>query len=152
MAGSATTRRAVERDVPRRRGTTRMTVLAAMAGVMALVAFGGALGLLLGAIDFGEVVDQRLPLGSKPLAGVALAVVVGVPMVVAAVSVRRGSALSRLIAPAAALALYGWVVIEVAVTRDAQWRQLVCAVYAAVLLWLALRRDSDDGERRRGQR
>ncbi|SES40188.1 hypothetical protein [Actinokineospora terrae] len=152
MAGSATARRAADRTAPRRPRSTRVVALAAMAGVMALAAFGGAAGLVLGGIDFGEVIDQRLPLGSKPLAGVALAVVVGVPMAVAAFSVWRGSATSRLIAPAAALALYGWIVVEVAVIRSAHWLQLVCVAYAAAVLWLALRRDGDEGEHRRGER
>ncbi|WP_139180020.1 hypothetical protein [Gordonia westfalica] len=55
-----------------------------LTALTALLAFAGAIGLVGGGTDFGETVNSRLPLDSPVLAGVALAVFVGVPMAVAA--------------------------------------------------------------------
>src|SRR5215207_5683298 len=65
--------------------------VAVVCGLMAVTAGAGAVGLIGGGLDLGATVTGRLPADSTQLAGVALAVVVVLPMTAAAVASARRS-------------------------------------------------------------
>ncbi len=95
---------------------TPRRALGAFAGLNALAAFGGALGLITGALGLGEL-EARLPFASPVVGGLALAAWVGIPLTVVAVLAWRGD--ERL---PAALVLAGgllisWIVVELALVR-----------------------------------
>ncbi|MGW6034921.1 hypothetical protein ACWFOS_14780 [Gordonia terrae] len=77
----------------RRAGLLR-AIAALLSSLTALLAFAGAIGLLSGGTDFGPIINERLPLRSPVMAGVVLAVVVGVPMTVATWWTLRGPGVS----------------------------------------------------------
>jgi hypothetical protein len=58
---------------------------AVITGAVALSGYAGAVGLPGRGISFGDTIDGRLPFGSMFLAGLALLVIVAVPMTVASV-------------------------------------------------------------------
>lgn len=91
--------------------------LAGAAAFNALAAWGGAIALVTGAIDFGDVINERLPFGSLVLAGVALATTVALPLTVLAWAAWTGSGKADDIALAAGVMLCGWIVVQVAVLR-----------------------------------
>lgn len=109
--------------------------LAAFAGLNALAAGVGAVGLATGLIALGDEIESRLPLASPVVAGLGLAMVVALPL----------SALTLLawvghpaVAPAEVVAgsmLVGWITIEVAFIREFSWLQLV---YGAIGLGFAV--------------
>ncbi|NKQ51836.1 hypothetical protein HFP15_02955 [Amycolatopsis sp. K13G38] len=110
------------------RGTARRRpVLASFSGLIAIFAYAGAAGLITGSIDFGDVINGRLPFGSPVFGGVALAVIVGVPMTAVTYF---GSKRDTRTSPAAVVAgtlLVGWIVVEIGFVRSYSWLQPVCA-------------------------
>jgi hypothetical protein len=104
-------------------------VLAGFAAFVAISAIGPAIGLIAGAFDFGETVNHRLPLHSPVLAGIALAIVVGVPSTVVALFAWRGSAGTRSVTLVAGWLLIGWIAVEIAFIREFSFLQVV---YGAV--------------------
>ena len=64
--------------------------LGAVCAGVSINAFGGAIGLASGAIDLGADAQARLPMSSGGLAGLALVLVVGVPMGMAARQLSQG--------------------------------------------------------------
>ena len=64
---------------------------AVVTGVIALSAYAGVFGLMSGGISFGDVIDARLPFGSLVLAGVALLIIVAIPMTVASIAAMRAT-------------------------------------------------------------
>ena len=64
--------------------------LGAVCAGISINAFGGAIGLASGAIDLSTEAHARLPLSNTALAGLALVLVVGVPMGLAAASALAG--------------------------------------------------------------
>jgi uncharacterized protein len=105
----------VERDQDR--PLTRRPWLAGVAGVNALAAWVGALGLATGGTDFGATINERLPFDSLLLAGVALVAVVAVPLTALAWSAWAGGSRTDDLAFVAGLALIGWIVGQAAVIR-----------------------------------
>lgn len=106
---------------------------------MALAAYFGAIGLIGGGLDFGpykRVVVSRLPFHSLVLAGVALLIVVAVPMSVAAVTVLRRLRFAAASLELAGIALLAWILVEVAVVRVFSWMQPFCLVAGLVVLVL----------------
>jgi dienelactone hydrolase len=91
--------------------------LAAFAAVNAFGAWAGAFGLITGATDFGETINDRLPLDSLVLAGLALVTVVGVPLTALAWSAWIGGRRTDDLALAVGVLLIGWIVGQVAVIR-----------------------------------
>jgi hypothetical protein len=106
---------------------------------MSLAAVAGAIGLAGGGIDPGPEITSRIPAASPVLAGVALGVVVAVPMGATAVAGWRRSPWTADLAILAGGALVGWIAVEVAVIRSFSWLQPACAAYGAVVLALGLR-------------
>jgi hypothetical protein len=120
------------------RATRRWTWLAALTGILAINAFGGAVGLMTGVIDFGIVLSSRFPFHSPVLAGLALVLVVGAPMSwVTHLAVRRDSKTGAA-AVVAGSWLIGWVVIEFGVLRATSWLQPVLAFAGLLVLLVGL--------------
>ncbi|MFI9811886.1 hypothetical protein [Saccharothrix variisporea] len=118
--------------------------LAAGAGIVALNAFAGGLALVTGVIDFGPVVTDRLPARSPVLAGLALVLVVALPMTAATVRAAAGHPKWAGTAVFAGCCLIGWIVLQVLVIRTFTWLQPVMAAAGMAVLLAGLR-----GARRR---
>jgi hypothetical protein len=99
----------------RRRG------LALAEGLTAASAIAGALSLVGGSIDLGATINGRLPFESPVFGGVALAMVVALPMAAGAVLSWRGGRRANLVAVGAGVALMGWIVVELAFIRSISW-------------------------------
>ncbi len=89
--------------------------LAAFAAVNAVAAWAGAVGLATAGIDFGDATNDRLPFGSVLLAGIALAVIVAVPLTVLAWSAWTGGARTDDLALLAGVLIIGWIVVQIVV-------------------------------------
>lgn len=91
----------------RRRG------LVFLAAFNAVAAWGGAVGLITGTIDFGERLNERLPFGNLVLAGVALAAIVASPLTLLALSAWNGWHRTNDIALGVGVLLIGWIVVQI---------------------------------------
>jgi hypothetical protein len=60
-------------------------LLSALCWPLAVLAYAGAVGLILGAVDLSVSAVDRIPASNTAVAGIALAIVVGLPMTIAAV-------------------------------------------------------------------
>ncbi|GAB2727934.1 hypothetical protein [Nocardia thraciensis] len=120
----------------------RQSALVLVAGVVAIWALAGAVGLATGAIDLGATATERLPLDSPPLAAVALALMVGVPMVFTAVLVVRGDRRATAIAMISGALLVSWIIVQIYTIETFSWLQPVCVVAGLVVIALAMT-DSD---------
>ncbi len=107
--------------------------VAVLAGLIAVQAYGGAIGLVAGFVDFGPQITARLPFGSPLLAAIALAVIVAVPMTIAAWQLAAGHPRAWLTATAAGGLLVGWIAMQVVVIQSFSWLQPVM-VFAGVLV------------------
>ena len=94
--------------------------LCAYASCVALSAYGGAIGLATGNLDLGHELDQRLPLRSPVLGGIALALVVGVPATVVGVFAKRGDRRADVASVVAGSLLIAWILVELAFIRDSR--------------------------------
>jgi fermentation-respiration switch protein FrsA (DUF1100 family) len=93
----------------------RRTGLAGSAAINAVAAWAGAVGLATGGIDLGEQANQRLPFDSLRLAGVALAVIVAVPLTALAWSAWTRSARTDDVALITGMLIIGWIVVQIVV-------------------------------------
>lgn len=119
--------------------TRRHGGLALIAGVVATSALGGAISLATGVIDMGPDVTARFPFHSPVLAGLALAVVVALPMAAAACLAAVGHPRTADAAMAAGALLVGWIAVQLVIIRTFSWLQPAMALAgAAVFLggWL----------------
>jgi dienelactone hydrolase len=91
--------------------------LAGFAAFNAFAAWAGAVGLVTGGMDFGESINERLPFDSLVLAGLALAVIVAIPLTVLAWSAWTGGPRTDELALVVGVALIGWIVVQIAVIR-----------------------------------
>jgi hypothetical protein len=119
---------------------SRRPGLAAYAGLIALSAYGGAIGLATGSMNTGATIDHRLPLQSPVLGAVALALVVGVPNTVLAWFAWRGDARTPVAASAAGLLLIGWILVEIACIRELSWLQPLYVLIGTSLIAIGRRR------------
>jgi uncharacterized protein len=103
----------------------RRTLLAVLAAANAAAAWGGAGGLVVGAIGFGPTLDDRLPFDSLVLAGLALAVVVAVPLSALAAAAWTGHPYTSEISLAAGGALVVWIVVQIMILRSFSLLQVV---------------------------
>ena len=116
-------------------------------GAIALSGYAGAVGLLSGGISFGPAVDARLPFGSLVLAGVALLLVVAVPMTVASVAAGRGTRHAPDLVFGAGLLLVAWIAVELAFIKVYSWfhpSYLVAAIVVLALGWLMCRTNAPE--------
>ena len=90
-------------------------------GLTAASAMAGAVGLAIGSIDLGTTINARLPFESPAFGGVALAVVVALPMAAGAVCSWSGRRRANLMAVGAGVALMGWILVELACIRSISW-------------------------------
>lgn len=97
--------------------STRRPWLAGLAALNALAAWAGAIGLVTGGTDFGESINDRLPFDSLVLAGLALGIIVGIPLTVLAWSAWTGGPRTNDVALVVGLMLIGWIVVQVAVIQ-----------------------------------
>jgi len=102
---------------PTLRASARRPWLADFAAFNAFGAWAGAVGLVTGGMDFGESINDRLPFDSLVLAGLALGIIVGVPLTVLAWSAWVGGPRTDDLALVVGLMLIGWIVVQVAVIR-----------------------------------
>lgn len=101
----------------------RRPAIATIAGVTAVSAMGGAIGLIGGAADFGAEIDARLPFESLVLAGVALAAIVGIPSAALAVVAWRGDRRTGSAAVVVGVLLIGWIAVQVGFIQAFSWFQ-----------------------------
>lgn len=121
------------------RHATSPIVLAALGAGVAISALGGAWGLMSGSIDLGTKVTGRLPFESPGFAGLALAVIVGLPALALTWLAARRDERADLSAVAAGGALIGWIVVELAFIRETSWLQALFAAVGLVLIVLGQR-------------
>ncbi|MGB3370533.1 MAG: hypothetical protein WBA81_07935 [Rhodococcus sp. (in: high G+C Gram-positive bacteria)] len=108
-------------------------IAAVAAAVTGVLAFAGAIGLIGGGTTLGSEVPQRLPWDSIVLAGVALALVVGVPTTAAALALWRVIPRAALITTTAGLLLIVWIVGQIAVIREFHILQVVFGLVGVLL-------------------
>jgi hypothetical protein len=110
---------------------------------VAVSAYAGAIGLIGGGLSFGPLIDERLPLGSLLLAGLALLAFVAAPMSVAAVSaIRPGRHTPALVLGAGEL-LIAWIAVELVFIQAYSWLQPLCLIGAGTIVAMAWRLDND---------
>lgn len=104
---------------------------------MAVGAFAGAVGLMVGGVDLGDATDD-LPFRSPVFGGVALGVVCGVlPAVVAIMAWRRArwAAFGHV---AVGVALVGWIVVQIVFIGLGSWLQVGYGLFGLAITALAL--------------
>jgi hypothetical protein len=102
----------------------RRTGLAVYAAFVAVSAYGGTLGLMTGVLDMGHKLNQRLPLHSPVLGGIALALLVGLPATTVALLAWRRDRRTDLASVVAGVLLVGWIVVEIAFIREISFLQI----------------------------
>jgi hypothetical protein len=105
--------------------------------LLAIGAFGGAAGLISGAIDLQESTTD-LPLQSPVLGGVALGLINGVLPTVAVMGALTRRSWAPLAHLAVGAALIGWIVVQVGFIGFGSWLQAFYALYGAAITGLAL--------------
>ncbi len=124
----------------RDRGPVRRYGLAVLEAAVALSAIAGGLALAVGSIDMGQEIDQRLPLDSPVIGGLALIAVVGLPMMAAALACVRVSSRAQSFAIAAGAALVIWILVEIAVIRSFSFLQPTFLTVGVVIMLASVRR------------
>lgn len=122
------------------RATTRPRPWAATGtGIVAILAFAGAAGLGAGTLGLGPEITARFPFGSGVFAGVALALIVGVPMAVTSWWTARPDPRASVAAVVSGILLLGWVVVEMGVIQTYSWLQPVLALAGVAIAYAGLR-------------
>jgi hypothetical protein len=109
-------------------------------GLLALGAFGGAIALVLGAVDLAEA-TSKLPFGgSTVFAGIMLGLVNGVFPTLVMIAALRRRPVATLGHLAVGVALMGWIVVQIGVLGPPIAAiQVVYFVYGLVVVVLSLR-------------
>jgi hypothetical protein len=116
--------------------TGRRTRLAAYALLLAVGAYGGALGLATGFLALTRDMEQRLPFGSPVFGAVALTVLVGAPATVVTVLAWRGHRWALHAAVLDGALLVGWILVETAFIREVSPLQpCYAAVGVGLVVW-----------------
>lgn len=118
------------------RETTRRTGASLLAAAVAVSAYGGAIGLVLGALGLPAELEARLPFGSPVLGGLALALVVALPSTVLARFAWRDDPRTDPMALVAGVLLVGWIVVELVFIRELSFFHPAYVLVGVVLLWL----------------
>jgi hypothetical protein len=106
------------RSSPESATIVRRPLLAAYAAQLAVGAYGGALGLVVGFLQLPANLEHRLPLGSPVVGAVALTILVALPATVVTVMAWRGHRYTLHAAVLDGTLLMGWIVVELAFIRD----------------------------------
>jgi hypothetical protein len=120
-------------------GSSLRRMLSVAAAVMAACAYGGAIALIGGAVDFGSTINNRLPFDSPRLAGLALAAVVGVPFTVVGILAARDDPRTSRAAIVAGGLLIAWIAVQIVVIRSFSVLQPICIVVGAAFVWVGQR-------------
>ncbi len=121
----------------RRSGTER--TLLWLEALLAVGAYGGAIGFLAGGIDLGDAA-QDLPFGSLTFAAIALALVNGVLPTAVLIGALRARAWARVGHLVVGVALVVWIVVQVAfLGPPIHVLQAIYFVWGGVIVVLALR-------------
>ncbi len=114
----------------------RRTGTAVFAALIALSAWGGALGLLTGFLSLTPEIDARLPFGSPAFGGLALAFVVALPTTVLAWFAWHGDPRTDLAALVSGTLVIGWIVVELAFIRELSFFHPTYVLIGAALIWI----------------
>ena len=117
----------------------RRLLVAGLAFVNALVAFGGAVGLATGALALEGDLNRRLPFASPVVGGVALAVIVALPLTMVAVLAWRGDEHSDVATAAVGVVLIGWIAVQLAFLRSLSFFHIFYVAMGALFVWLSRR-------------
>lgn len=90
----------------------------AFAGYVSLSAYFGAIGLISGLLPIDAAMSANLPLHSPVFAGLALAVIVGLPSSVVVWLAGRGHPGTAAAATVAGVLLVGWIAVEIVIVRE----------------------------------
>src|SRR5262245_2297594 len=99
------------------------SIITSLCALMAVWSYGGAIGLMAGAVDLGSTVTSRLPFDTPVLAERGVPVLVSVTMTVAAVSAWRHFDSTWWLTVLAGALLVAWIIVQIAFTRQYQWLQ-----------------------------
>ncbi|AIJ23143.1 hypothetical protein [Amycolatopsis methanolica] len=113
--------------------------LASLTALIAVTAWAGAVGLVIGAVDLDATVTARLPFHSTVFAGISLGVLIAVPMTVVTWFAARRDPRTSPAAVVAGTVLIGWIAVEVGIVRTFNVLQPVCVLAGLVLLVAGLR-------------
>ena len=122
---------------------------AILTGIIALSAYAGVVGLVGGAISFGETINARLPYQSLFLAGMALLLVVAAPMTAAAVACIRDLRYATELVIGAGLLLVAWIAVQLAFIKSYSWfhpTYLALAILVLICGWMLERADRPDSK------
>ncbi len=123
-------------EVPRRH-RKRELVLILAEFLLAVGAVAGAVGLIVGAIDLGDAVND-LPFDSPVLGGVALGLACGVLPTVVAVGALRHSQWAPIGHVVVGAVLVGWIVVQVAFIGLGSWLQVTYGLLGLAITALAV--------------
>jgi hypothetical protein len=125
-----------------RSGTER--VLLGLEAFLALGAYGGAIGLIAGAVDLADA-TANLPFGSTVFAGVALGVVNGLLPTAVLVAALRHEPWAHKGHWLVGAALTAWIIVQVGFLGwPPHWLQVLYFCYGIVILALARRVGRED--------
>jgi hypothetical protein len=120
-------------------GGQRRTRLAMVAGINAVAAWAGVVGLATGRLSLGADIDRRLPFDSLALAGAALGVIVAVPLTVLALYAWDGDGHTDETMLGTGVLLVAWIGLQVAILREPSWFQPFYACFASGVVVAATR-------------
>ena len=108
-----------------------------VAGLNAVAALGGAVGLVTGTLSLEEL-TARLPFGSTLLAGTALGLLVAVPQGLLTIVAARRPADSAVGSMVVGAAMVGWILLETAFLRVVSGLQVGYAIVGLLQVALGL--------------
>ena len=106
------------------------------AGLIALSAYAGAIGLITGWLSLDNTAATRLPFSSPVLGGIALAVIVAAPASWLAWLAWRGDPRIEAVELLAGSLLIGWILVELAFIREFSLFHPTYLVIGVILIWL----------------
>ncbi len=118
--------------------------LAIIAGVNALAAWGGAIGLASGALALGDRLNERLPFDSPVFGGAALAWVVAGPLSLLTLQAWSRQGHAGPVAVVAGGLLVGWILVQLAFLRELSFFHPLYFAMGVVLIVCGLHVSDED--------
>jgi len=109
---------------------------AIFAALIALSAYAGAVGLTTGGLTLMADLNERLPLGSPLLGGIALALIVALPTTWVAWLAWHDDPRTDAAALVAGILLVGWILVELAFIREFSFFHPTYLAVGALLIWI----------------